>query len=95
MYLAWSAYGTFEELFKQPDIDDRKQALQTLTKNNNAVHDASEGFDPTRKDGLSTKGLEIEKTNCAIRLSKTPYIAYSATGGTTFTFGGAKVKENA
>ena len=45
---------TFEELVRQLDIDDRKQAVQTLNKYNDAAHDASEGFDPTRKDGLAT-----------------------------------------
>jgi len=85
---------TLEELVRQLDIDDRKQAIHTLNKYNDAARDSSEGFDPTRKDGLATSGLEIEKTNWAVRLSKPPYHAYSATGGITFTFGGVKINEN-
>src|ERR1700736_5760881 len=77
---------TLEELVRQLDIDDRKQAIHTLNKYNDAARDSSEGFDPTRKDGLATSGLEIEKTNGAVRLSKPPYHAYSATGGITFSF---------
>jgi len=86
---------TFEELVKQIDIDDRKQAVLTLNKYNDAARDASDGFDPTRKDGLATKGLGMEKTNWGLRLSKPPYHAYSATGGITFTFGGVKINESA
>ena len=86
---------TLEELVAQFDIDDRKRALETLRRYNEAARDASEGFDPTRKDGLATRGMEIEKTNWALRLSKPPYHAYSATGGITFTFGGVRINENA
>lgn len=85
---------TFEELLKQLDIDDRKQAEVTLNKYNDGAREASEGFDPTRKDGLATKGIGIEKTNWGLRLSKPPFHAYSATGGITFTFGGLKINEN-
>ncbi len=53
------------------------------------------GFDPTRKDGLSSKGLAMEKTNWALKIAKPPFYAYSATGGITFTFGGLKVNETA
>jgi tricarballylate dehydrogenase len=86
---------SIEELIKQLDIDDRKQAVQTLNKYNESARDASEGFDPTKKDGLATKGLSLEKTNWGLRLSKPPFHAYSATGGITFTFGGLKINENA
>lgn len=86
---------TLEGLIAQLDIDDKKQALKTVMEYNAAARNASEGFDPTRLDGLCTRGLEIEKTNWALRLDKPPFYAYTATGGITFTFGGIKITEEA
>jgi tricarballylate dehydrogenase len=85
---------TLEELVEQLDIDDKAQAVKTLHAFNAAARDANEGFDPSRKDGVSTRGLTPEKTNWGIRLDAPPFHAYSATGGITFTFGGVKVNEN-
>jgi len=86
---------TLEGLVAQMDIDDKKQALLTLQEYNAAARHAADGFDPTQKDGLSTSGLTLEKTNWATKLEVPPYYAYTATGGITFTFGGLKVDENA
>ena len=85
---------TLEDLVDQLDIDDKEQAVKTLHAFNAAARDADEGFDPTSKDGVSTRGLTPEKTNWGIRLDTPPFHAYSATGGITFTFGGVKVNEN-
>ena len=85
---------TLEELVEQLDLDDRKQAVKTLHAFNAAARDVDEGFDPSRKDGMSTRGLTPEKTNWGIRLDTPPFHAYSATGGITFTFGGVKVNGN-
>src|SRR5262245_22250301 len=82
-------------LIAQLDIEDKAQALRTLTDYNKAAHNVEDGFDPTRKDGLSSRGLSPEKTNWALKIDKAPYCAYSATGGITFTFGGLKITENA
>jgi tricarballylate dehydrogenase len=84
---------TLEELVEQTDIDDKRQAVKTLHAFNAAARNADEGFDPSRKDGMSTSGLTPEKTNWGIRLDAPPFHAYSATGGITFTFGGVKVNE--
>ncbi len=86
---------TLEGLIAQMDIDDKKQALLTVQEYNARARHATEGFDPTQKDGLSTSGLALEKTNWATKLEKAPFYAYTATGGITFTFGGLKVDENA
>jgi tricarballylate dehydrogenase len=86
---------TLEGLIAQLDIDDRAEALKTLADYNNVARSASDGFDPTCKDGLSSRGLTPEKTNWAVKIDKPPYYAYSATGGITFTFGGLKVTEKA
>ncbi len=85
---------TLEALLQQLDIDDRPQALRTLVEYNEAACDAL-GFDPSKKDGLDTKTLDINKTNWALKLDRPPFVAYSATGGITFTFGGLKIDEQA
>lgn len=86
---------TLEALIAQLDIDDKAQALATLTEYNAHASELSDGFDPTRPDGNSTKGLALEKTNWGVKINKPPYYAYSATGGITFTFGGLRVNSNA
>jgi tricarballylate dehydrogenase len=86
---------TLKGLIAQLDIVDKAQALRTLTQFNEAAHHERDGFDPTRRDGLCTKGLKPEKTNWALKIDKPPYYAYSATGGITFTFGGLKITDKA
>ena len=85
---------TLAGLVEQLEVDDKPAALATLDAYNAAACDA-DGFDPSRKDGLSTRGLSPEKTNWATRLDQPPFLAYSATGGVTFTFGGVKIDEDA
>lgn len=86
---------TLEALIAQLDIDNKQQALETLREYNAAARYAAEGFDPTKRDKLSTKGLALEKTNWALKLDTPPYHAYSATGGITFSFGGLRVDKEA
>jgi tricarballylate dehydrogenase len=86
---------TLEALIDQLDIDDKAQALKTLEEFNAHANNADGAYDPSKKDGVSTKGLALEKTNWAVKMDKPPYYAYSATGGITFTFGGLKTTENA
>ena len=50
-------------------------------------------FDPTIRDGLATKGLDLPKSNWAQPLDTPPFVAYPVTGGITFTFGGVKIDE--
>ncbi|MBM3491503.1 MAG: FAD-dependent oxidoreductase [Alphaproteobacteria bacterium] len=88
------AADTLEGLVQQLEFDDRKQAKATLHAFNEATP-RNMAFDPSRKDGLSTRGLAPNKTNWALPLDRPPYLAYSATGGITFTFGGVKVDDNA
>jgi tricarballylate dehydrogenase len=86
--------NTLEGLIEQLDFDDKAQALKTVDEYNACAREI-DGFDPTRKDGHSSKGLALEKTNWALRIAKPPFYAYSATGGITFTFGGLKVNQSA
>ena len=89
--------NTLADLVEQLDVDDKSQALRTLDAYNAAApsRGANDGFDPTQKDGLSTSGLSPEKTNWATRLDQPPFLAYSATGGVTFTFGALKIDDDA
>ena len=52
-------------------------------------------FDPSKKDGLSTRssvgGLSLDKTNWAIPIVKSPFLAVKVTCGITFTFGGLRI----
>ena len=48
-------------------------------------------FDPNIKDGKSTVGLPIDKTNWANPIEQPPFEAYSVGCGITFTFGGLKI----
>ncbi len=82
--------NTLQELIEQLDIDDRRQALRTLEEYNDAACD-EKSFDPSKKDGLATTTLSLNKTNWALKLDRPPFVAYSATGGITFTFGGLKI----
>lgn len=86
---------TIEDLIDKLDFEDKKQAVATVKAYNAAAQPAEAGFDPTRNDGLRSRGITPEKTNWAVRIDKPPYYAYSATGGITFTFGGLKVNEQA
>jgi tricarballylate dehydrogenase len=72
---------------------DRATAQKTLDDYDAAVQAGT--FDPTIRDGLATKGLELPKSNWAQRLDTPPFVAYPVTGGITFTFGGVKVSERA
>ena len=85
---------TLDALIDQMKIDDKEQAKKTVKEYNAVAHDKSK-FDPSKKDGLSTKGLDIDKTNWAIRLDEPPFVAYPVTGGITFSFGGLKPTERA
>jgi tricarballylate dehydrogenase len=68
-------------------------ALRALEEYNTATR--AGGFDPTIKDGLATRGLELPKSNWAQRLDTPPFAAYPVTGGITFTFGGVRIDERA
>jgi precorrin 3B synthase CobZ len=47
-------------------------------------------FDPAIKDGLSTQGLALPKSNWARPLLKPPFVAVKVACGVTFTFGGLR-----
>jgi len=69
---------------------DKPAFLKTVREYNAAV-DRSVPYNPTVKDGRTTRGLAIDKTNWAMPLEKPPYEAYCTTCGVTFTFGGVRI----
>src|SRR5258705_6140969 len=69
---------------------DKAAFLKTVADYNAAVQ-RDIPYNPTVKDGRTTRGLAIEKTNWAMPLEKPPMEANSTTCGVTFTFGGVRI----
>ena len=69
---------------------DTEAALNTIAEYTAAVRTAIP-FDPNVKDGRSTEGLTINKTNWANTIDEPPFQAYNVTCGLTFTFGGLRI----
>jgi tricarballylate dehydrogenase len=69
---------------------DKRRFVQTVAEYNAAV-DRSIPYNPTVKDGRTTRGLPIDKTNWAMAIEQPPFEAYCTTCGVTFTFGGLKI----
>jgi precorrin 3B synthase CobZ len=88
------------EKLKENGLHDPEGFTRTVAEYNNAVHQHRQEnpdikFDPSRKDGLSTRssktGLTLDKTNWALPITKPPFLAVKVTCGITFTFGGLTV----
>jgi tricarballylate dehydrogenase len=84
---------TIAKLAEQIGLEP-KVLVHTVEEFNRAVPSGTP-FDPTRPDGRRTQGLEIPKSNWAVRLDEPPYRAYPVVGGITFTFGGVQVDSKA
>jgi len=80
-------------LFEQIDGIDRAAALQTISAFNAAI-DGAIPYDQGRKDGRSTRGLGVPKSNWALAIQEPPFEAYAVTCGITFTFGGVRIDEH-
>jgi tricarballylate dehydrogenase len=81
--------NTLEELVKKLTGVNSQKALDTIKEYNNSINDVK--FNPTIKDGKSTTGLKINKTNWANKIDTAPFYAYGVTCGITFTFGGLRI----
>jgi tricarballylate dehydrogenase len=86
--------NTLEGLVEQMEGVDKTQLLKTLHEYNAAIEGKGE-FNPTKKDGLRTRGLAIPKSNWAQKLDTPPFQAFAVTCGVTFTFGGIKINPDA
>jgi tricarballylate dehydrogenase len=85
---------TIEELAKKLDGVDAAQFVKTIAEYNAAVRQ-DVPFNPNVKDGRSTQGLAINKSNWANTFDAPPYEAYGVTCGITFTFGGLRINNDA
>ncbi len=85
---------TLEALAQQLDDVDPQGFLETVRSYNAAV-DRSKTFNPNIKDGRSTDGLAVNKSNWANVLDTPPFEAYAVTCGITFTFGGLRTNPQA
>lgn len=81
---------TLEELAQKLEGVDPQAFLTTVAAYNKAVRQDIP-FNPTVKDGRSTQGLAVPKSNWANTIDKPPYEAYAVTCGVTFTFGGLRI----
>jgi tricarballylate dehydrogenase len=61
---------------------------ETIAIFNAAASGNGSGFDPSRCDGLSTRGIVPPKSNWARPIANPPYLAYPLVGGLAYTFGG-------
>lgn len=85
---------TLEALISQIEGINQAQAIETLNEYNQAAAQSKDiAFDPTLKDGKTTKGLALNKTNWANTLDTPPFRAYPVTSGITFTYGGLSVNK--
>jgi tricarballylate dehydrogenase len=85
---------SLEELAGKLEGINANGLLNTLEQFNQAVCEEVP-FNPAVRDGRSTRGLSIPKSNWANPLIKPPFVAYAVTCGITFTFGGLQVDSQA
>lgn len=85
---------TLEGLAEQMDGINKKAFLQTVNEFNQSI-DENTPFNPAIKDGRSTQGLAIPKSNWANPLRQGPFVAYAVTCGITCTYAGVKVNTSA
>src|SRR6185369_7428761 len=81
--------NTLEELVGKLEDTNQAAALEEIKRYNAAVQQ-DVPFNPNVKDGRSTKGLVIPKSNWANTLDTPPFEAYAVTC-VTFTFGGLRI----
>lgn len=86
--------ATLEELGQRMDGMHVQAFVDTINRYNAAVREEVP-FNPTVKDGRSTRDLTPPKSNWAQTLDTPPYTAYQVGCGITFTFGGLHVDADA
>jgi tricarballylate dehydrogenase len=70
-----------------------EQCVATINEFNESCKEGN--FHPTELDGLSTSGLDIEKTNWARAIDTAPFYGYALRPGVTFTYLGVNVDASA
>ncbi len=77
-----------EELAAELEINPR--ALTATVDEFNAACQPGD-FNPSVLDGVTTRGLAVDKTNWALPIDEPPFEAYVTTTGISFTFGGLRI----
>jgi tricarballylate dehydrogenase len=85
--------NTIQELAQKLDGVNAEQFIRTIAEYNAAVR-KDIAFNPNIKDGRSTEGLAIPKSNWANTIDAPPFEAYAVTCGITFTFGGLRITDD-
>jgi precorrin 3B synthase CobZ len=82
------------------NLENKDAFITTVKEYNEAVYafqkeNPDKKWDPAVRDGMSTQSkkhrLRLGKTNWALPIDKSPFLAVVVTCGVTFTFGGLKV----
>ena len=81
---------TLEALAAKLDGVDAPAFLETARAYNAGVRN-DVPFNPNVKDGRSTRGLVVPKSNWANAIDAPPFLAFAVTCGITFTFGGLRI----
>lgn len=81
---------TIEELASKMEGINAEAFLAEVRAFNDAVQ-TDKPFKPGAMDGRSTTGLEIPKSNWALKIDEPPFEAYHVACGITFTFGGLRI----
>ncbi|KAL0576863.1 hypothetical protein V5O48_005128 [Marasmius crinis-equi] len=88
------------ERLAERGLQDKDRFIQTIQDFNDAVRSHEEEYpgqkaDPSVKDGLSTESSKLSvqppKSNWALSLDRSPFMAVKVTCGITFTFGGLAI----
>ncbi|MEO1693817.1 MAG: FAD-dependent tricarballylate dehydrogenase TcuA [Pseudomonadota bacterium] len=85
---------TLEALAEKLEGVDPQGFIKTVQAYNDSIR-RDVTFNPNVKDGRSTIGLEVPKSNWANTLDEGPFEAYAITCGITFTFGGVRIDTDA
>ena len=85
---------SLEELAGKLEDVDPAGFLEEVRAYNAAVM-LERPFNPNVKDGRSTRGLAVDKSNWANTIDTPPFEAYAVTCGITFTFGGLRIDGSA
>jgi tricarballylate dehydrogenase len=72
---------------------DHDELTATIDQFNRPVTD--DHFDWRTLDGKHTEGLEVPKSNWAVRIDEAPFIGFPLTGVICFTFGGVRTDADA
>jgi tricarballylate dehydrogenase len=86
--------SSLEELAVRLEGVDACAFLATIAAYNDAVRQ-DVAFNPNVKDGRSTVGLAVPKSNWANPIDTPPFLGFAVTCGITFSFGGLRITPQA